>query len=617
MSAQRASAPVRFAGFVAAAVLVALAAIVAIRLAGRRDVPPPPAAAPPPEDRVVDLKERVRHEEYAAGRLVAEIRGDTFARGPDGRNHLAGSVEVASYGRDGAAVSRLTAGEIDYAPGTQRFTVRGNVRVEAGGIILEGDSFVYDKAEGLFETTGGGRFASETVRGQAPEISYKEGAEEVRLGGGFRVEIAEADGTGRAAVLSGDSFVFERRGRRGRVEGRAGLEGAGFRGSSAAAAFAASKDGSFLESAVFEGAAKVVLAGDGPEGQGPGEVGADRIAVAFAREPFAVLSVEAERNVVLSRRGPGGASAHVEAPAAALEFDRDGGLSGWSASGGVRAEIVDADGLGHTVDGEKASFDRAAGAVRAEGRPGRKAVADSAETRVEADSISIGPDDGDLQASGGVRCVFRSGEGRRAPGFFSPGKEVFVSCDALVFRSGTSSVSLTGNVLARQGSEFLDAGELEFSAEKGKTRGRGGVTAGLTEASAGAAVGRTILLSGETVDYLSDTRTLVFEGKALVRIDEARLEARMISVIVAPGGNLLESLSAKKDVAVSKGAYEGRSQAASYQPASGQLVLTGNPVLTDGKGGSARGAKLTFDLADDKILVENEGSGRSTTIVKS
>jgi lipopolysaccharide export system protein LptA len=61
----------------------------------------------------------------------------------------------------------------------------------------------------------------------------------------------------------------------------------------------------------------------------------------------------------------------------------------------------------------------------------------------------------------------------------------------------------------------------------------------------------------------------------------------------------------------------GRSEAAAYQAAADQLTLTGSPSLTDGKGGSARGAKLTFDLADDKILLENEGPGRSTTIIRS
>jgi len=278
MSAQRASAPARFAVVLSAIVLVAVAAAVAVRLAGRREAPAPPAAAPPPEDRVVDLKERVRHEEYEAGRLVAEIRGDTFALGPDGRNHLAGSVEVTYYGRDGAATSRLTAGEIVYAPGAQRFTVLGGVRVEAGDVVLEGDSFEYDKAAGLFETVKSGRFASGTFTGEAPEVSYRESADEIRLGGGFRVEIAAKDGIDRTLALSGDTLVFGRRERRGRVTGRARLAGAGYKVAGSALSIVASPDGSSLESAVFEGAAMIAFAARRGTGGRGGEIRADRIA---------------------------------------------------------------------------------------------------------------------------------------------------------------------------------------------------------------------------------------------------------------------------------------------------------------------------------------------------
>ena len=168
MSAQRASGPARLAVFAAAAVLVVLAAVLTVRLAGRREPARPPiAAGPPPEGRTVDLKERVRHEEYEAGRLVAVIRGDRFFLGPDGRNHLQGSVEVVTFGPRGETVSRLAADEVVYEKGALLFTVEGRVRVEAGGVVLEGDHFDYDKTGGTFGTSAEGRFSSKTMTGRA------------------------------------------------------------------------------------------------------------------------------------------------------------------------------------------------------------------------------------------------------------------------------------------------------------------------------------------------------------------------------------------------------------------------------------------------------------------
>jgi lipopolysaccharide export system protein LptA len=615
MSAQRASAPARLAAVLSAVVLVAVAAAVAVRLAGRREAPVPPAAAPPPEGRVVDLKERVRHEEYVGGRLVAEIRGDTFALGPDGRNHLAGSVDVTYYGRDGAAASRLTAGEIVYAPGTLRFMIQGGVRVEAGDVVLEGDSFEYDKSAGLFETAKGGRFVSRALSGSAPEISYAEAADEVRLGGGFRVEIAEAAGTGRAAALSGGSFVFDRRGLRGRVDGQAALQGAGFRGSSAAATFVASEDGSRLESAVFERGAEIVFGGAGPPGDGGGEIRADRIAVSFVRDPFGLGALRTSGGSRLSLRSAADRTETVSAPAALLSFDRARGLWTWSASGGIRVETTEG-GLSRALEGEEAVFD-GAGSLGVNGGPGRPAVADSADARIGAAKILVASAAGDILATGGVSGVLKAGEGRRPVGFFSRQEDISVSCRSLDLRPGTSISSFTGNVILRQGADLLQAGEIEIAGDMGRMSGGGGVAVALTEAAAGRAQARTVEIGGRDMVYRPDTRTLTLSSKAFIRLPEASLEADSVSAVIGREGQGAGSFAAAGGVTVTKGNYVARAEAATYEAEADRITLTGKPVLTDGKGGSARGAKLTFDLADDKILVENEGPGRSTTVVKS
>ena len=350
----------------------------------------------------------MRQQEYKDGRPVVDIRGASFFRGPDGRNHLAGSVEIVNLGPENETVSRLSADEVVYDPGSLRFTITGHVRVEAGGVVLEGNSFDYDRTKGLFETGGGGRFSSTTINGGAPEITYREGSEEIRLGGGFRVELTTKDGTGRGPAISGDSFVFERRELRGRVEGRAALEGAEFKGASAVASFVASRDGSSLESAVFEGAAKVVFGGKEPPGEGSGEIRADRIAVAFARDPFGLLSIETSGRSSLLLRSAADRTETVLAPTALISFDRVNGLWAWSASGGIRAEIAEAGRLSHTLEGASAEFDAATGALLVRGGSGAPAVADSSEARVEAPSITVGSDTGTLEATGGAPLSFQT-----------------------------------------------------------------------------------------------------------------------------------------------------------------------------------------------------------------
>jgi lipopolysaccharide export system protein LptA len=616
MSAQRASAPVRLARLAAAILLTALAVTVVVRLAGRRGGPLPAAVAPPPADRVVDVKERVRHQEFRDGRPVADIRGTSFFRGPDGRNHLRGSVEIVNFDRAGGTASRLTADEVVYDPGSLRFTVSGRVRVEAGGVVLEGETFDYDKPAGLFGTTGGGRFASGAARGRAAEISYLESAGEVRLGGGFRVEIAPNDRAGEALVLEGDSFTFERRERRGRADGRAGLEGAGFRGASAALSFVTSPDESSLESAALEGDARVVFGGAATPGGGGGEIRAERIVVAFAPGSSGPLSIETSGGSSLSMRSAADRAETVLAPTVALTFDRGSGRATWSASGGVRAGIKGADGANRTLEGAAAVFD-AAGVLGMTGGSGRPAVADSADARIEAPSISVATATGELSASGGVAAVLRGGEGRRPVGFFASREDVSVSSERLVLRPETSASTFSGSVRTSQGTDTLRAEEIELSGDTGRMSGRGGISIALTGAADGPSEVRTIELRGRDMAYLPDTRTVILSAEASAGLGEARLEAGTISAVLARQGRGLESLTARTSVVVSKGRFEGRAEAASYLADGERITLTGSPVLTDGKGGSARGAKLTFDLADDKILIENEGPGRATTVVRS
>jgi lipopolysaccharide export system protein LptA len=613
MSAQKASAPVRFAGLAVAAVLVVLAAAVGIHLLRERGGLRPEAVKPPPDDRVVDLKERVRHEEYQDGKLRTDVRGANFFLGPDGRNHLKGSVEITGYGPAGEILSRTTADEVVYDTSAVHFGITGRVRVEAGGVVLEGDSFDYDKDNGLFRTASGGSFSSKRMAGRAAEISYSEGADEVRLAGGFRAELASAGRDGETAVLSGDSFLYRSRERRGRAEGRAVFTGSRWRGTARILTFDAAEDESSFKSVVFDGAAAVELAGNPDRGG----VAADWIGLLFVPGTSQLSSVQARGKTRLSLSLPEASGSTVRASEALLMFRADGELDRWSASGGFRAELDGHADESRVLEGESAAFDASTRLLRASGKPGRPAAADSPRARIEASSLVAGPAAGDLEASGGVKCLLKPGEEGRAAGFFSAAKPVFVSGASLVFRGGTKVFSFAGEVQAWQDGEFLLAGELDLSEATGEMRGRGGVAAGMTRAPAAGISGRRIEVGGEDMSFSAAGRVLSFRKKSYAQMPGARLGAETIDAVLGREGKGVDTLTALTSVVVSKGRYEGRGDRAFYEAEADRVTLTGRPVLVDKEGGSSKGDKLTFDLGDGKIRIENEGQGRSTTVVKS
>ena len=616
MSAQKASAPVRFAGLAVAVALVILAAVVGIHLLRERGGPRPEGVKPPPDDRIVDLKEQVRHEEYRDGKLRAAIRGDRFFLGPDGLSHLEGAVEVTDYGPVGEVLSLITADKIAYDKSAVLFALSGRVRVEAGDIVLEGDSFDYDKDIGLFRTASGGAFSSKRMVGRAAEVSYSEGADEIRLAGGFRAELAAAGRDEEKTVLSGDSFLYQRRERRGRVEGRAGFTGGRWRGTARILTFDAAEDEGSFKSVAFDGAAEVVLSGEESSGEGGGAA-ADWIGLSFVPGTSQLSSVQARGKTRLSLPLPEAPGSIVQASEAVLMFRADGELDRWSASGGFRAELDGHASESLVLEGESAAFDASTRLLRASGKPGRPAAADSPRARIEASSLVAGPAAGDLEALGGVKCLLKPGEEGRAAGFFSAAKPVFVSGASLVFRAGTKVFSFAGDVQAWQDGEFLLAGELDLFEATGEMRGKGGVAAGMTRAPAAGIAGRRIEVGGEDMFCSAAGRVLSFRKKSYAQMPGARLGAETIDAALGREGRGVDTLTALTSVVVSKGRYEGRGDRAFYEAEADRVTLTGRPVLVDKEGGSSKGDKLTFDLGDGKIRIENEGQGRSTTVVKS
>ena len=57
-------------------------------------------------------------------------------------------------------------------------------------------------------------------------------------------------------------------------------------------------------------------------------------------------------------------------------------------------------------------------------------------------------------------------------------------------------------------------------------------------------------------------------------------------------------------------------QEAVYNVAQEIVVLSGKPVLIDKTRGKVEGHKLTFHLADDRIIVENRDGERSEAVIK-
>jgi lipopolysaccharide export system protein LptA len=614
MAARDASAPVRFARRGTAAALVVLVAVVAWFLIVRRPRPAPETSdTVAPAGQRIDRKEGVQHLEYKDGKIWADVRADRFFLGDDGMNHLEGAVEILDdEGVEGRRIT-ISADTVVYDPAMVHFTISGHVRIVSGDLRFESDSFEYDKSLKLFRTDRDGVLASDRLSGSGREFAYAEDGAELRMSGGFRLEVKEGPQLSGTAVISGETLRYRREEKTGQVEGRARVSYEKGEGEADGLSFRLSKDGRFLLSSTFEGRARILF-GEGRESRA---LEAAVIGVRMFPGSSRVSEAEAREECRLSVDGPDEPSARVRSGALRLTFGREGRLAGWKASGSAAMSLDEKGGEKREVEGEEISYTGEPRLFAVRGASGRTARMESEDSRVEAPAIGLDLGPGDIQASGGVKCLMKARPDAPAFGFFPRDSSLFIACERMKSADGGRRLSFDGDVRIWQGEDSLLARSLEVWKETGEIKGRGAVKAGFLHPQPGASEERRVEVQGNEIEYSPRDRTAVFRGGGSVRMPDARLSAATVFVGLREGSRDIRSLRAEGDVALSQGNCEGRGGQAVYDPEADTVVLTGRPILVEKGKGTSRGDQLTFHLGDGRILIENKGQGRSITVVKS
>ncbi|MCK7525115.1 MAG: hypothetical protein MZV64_49670 [Ignavibacteriales bacterium] len=176
-------------------------------------------------------------------------------------------------------------------------------------------------------------------------------------------------------------------------------------------------------------------------------------------------------------------------------------------------------------------------------------------------------------ATGGVACVLRRGEGRRAVGFFSPREDVAVSSDALEIRPRRSRCPTSPAMFSvSQGTDSLRADEIEIVGDTGEMRGRGGVRRSDGRRDR-AFPGRPIELGGGDMSFAPGSRTLTLAGRGLRPAPGSAARGRDGLGRLRPHGRGPRVARGQGERSSSpKAATRGRGEAASYGAADDRLV---------------------------------------------
>ena len=339
-----------------------------------------------------------------------------------------------------------------------------------------------------------------------------------------------------------------------------------------------------------------------------------------------------------------------------IRFDPQGEISEFAAQGNVRVVTDDAGPASRqrvtTSDSLSAAFSPSTGKVeriRQWGRfryqdPDRQAQAHeadytvreetivlqgdprvwNAQGRVEASRMRLGTQSGSLDAERNVSSTYlpKSSEGN------SSTEPLHVVADRLEYRSAKDRAHYQGHARLWQGASFLiEADSLELRQKEGELLAQDGVYTVFRRPDQtpdnrrGASVPPvpatgSFVIRSNTLLYRHKDRQAHYSGAVRLENEAGKVSAGELDLFFSPstatrpldfsgGADQIERAVAQTNVRILQGHSVASGDRAEYDPARGELRLTGNlATVTDPERGTTQGAQLTYLLGDDSIRVE-------------
>lgn len=574
-----------------------------------------PAPAPGAD---VDRKEGIEHVIFKGDKGKIKVKADRFYAGEDKLNHLEGNVEVVDYGRTGGQELTVTADKVDYDQDLTFFKVSGGAKVRDKDSVFKSPAFDYDKAREIVRTDHGVDFTSERLDARSRDFLYKRRAETLEFGGEVAIELRPRLATSLPLSVSGESFLYRRKAKSGRIDGSVRMTHGKSRGSADTLAFLLSDDEQQVEALTLTGSADATFfreaAGESGAGQ---DIKADEIRMVTFPDAQVISRLKAKGGCVLKLELEAGAQDEVLADTVVVYFDRLGELKEFKASGSARMTLGGGKGVERRVRGNVVVYAKNSDVLKADGGAKAPARIDSDRTEVEASSISVGLGSGDMKAAGGVKLVLKPVGDGRAVGFFSKDKPVFITCRDLTYAKEKKSFAFREDVRIWQEKDVVLAKEFDILEESGAVSGRGGVKASFTHTPKDKPEEERLEIGADLMNYVPRSRKIAFEGSCGLTTAALRMTSTSLDIRLKDEGSEMDKLLARGKVVIVQEGKEGRGDEAVYDLKADTVVLTGNPVLIDKEKGVTEGDKLTFHLGDGRITIENKERDRSATVIKS
>ncbi len=275
-----------------------------------------------------------------------------------------------------------------------------------------------------------------------------------------------------------------------------------------------------------------------------------------------------------------------------------------------------------SADSQKAVFVRVPQTTVLTGQ----AVARDEGSETRATKIIFNQDSGDMQAEGKVRSTDFGNSKDSIHLSPSPSN---VTAEHMVGNSKTGRALYTGHARLWQGTSVLEADSIELLRETRILNAKGNVRAVFPKAGNDndpATKGKEVVvwhISSETLTYWDLENRAHLEKNVLVQSENERMRGPVLELYFSraadgknggPGTSQISRAVGTGGVEVVQVDRRGTAERGVYTAENDRFVLSGGtPTLYDEDGGMTTGRELTFNLADDTIIVDSGNGPRTLT----
>ena len=568
----------------------------------------------------VETTEKVRHYESEEGIALSLAEADRHFIGDDNLFHLEGNVKIVMPKKADGEDIHISADEVIHNPENNFVQVKGKSQVRIKDLEVISEFMEYTPETESFQTVSGLSFTSEHLSGAAQKVRYRLKTQRLKMSENVRLSLEPDLDSEKPILVQGEELDFWYKRNKGTLTGGSKLFYGESHVESEQIAFELSRDMDYVKVMDFKGQVVAHFVTDETL-----DLKADELTAKTFLQSNEIRSLKAHGNCFFSLLTAEGDSLAVESVGMDMLLSREGELKNFEADQRVKMFEV-REGEEREVEGDYLESKDRGKSLRVKGGDDRQARIKTQKYEISADDLSVLLESKNLEAKGGVRVILKSGgDPESAVGFFSAESPVFIDADEMRYSDENKRFLFKGNIKVWQGKDMLETSELTLFRDSGKILCRESVRTRLSfktqqkedEELKVTVEEKQIDITAKSMEFDPALRRITYKEKVTMKVEDIKLDAGTLLMDMDETAGELKTVTATGDVRIERGDYLGQGQQAVYDVLQEIIVLTGKPVLVDKNRGKVEGHKLTFHIADDRIIVENKDRERSETIIKS